>query len=349
MGLPAGRRGWRGGARAQGQLDRQYRVARVPVEMSVHPDFQAILDVVNGLPAPDYTRPPLELAREMRSAPVMIPPLRHVVAVEVRTVPGKDGHAIPVRIYRPSSPRPHPVLVSMHGGGWVRGTLDSDEFRSHFIAYQAQCAVVSVGYRLAPEYPFPIPFEDCLAVTEWVAAQAAAMGFAPDRIGVAGDSAGANLATAVAIKLRDEEGPRLRCQVLAYPVCDHDFGRPSYLANGNGKLLSRDFMMWCWDQYAGAADRDLPYLSPLRCKDLANMPPALVLTAEYDPLCDEGEAYAEALARAGNEVEAHRLAGLIHAFQSVSPAHPLTIKSLQMAADFAARHLNGASGANSRS
>jgi acetyl esterase len=310
------------------------------MSMSVHPDFQAILDVVNGLPATDFSRPPLDIAREMRSAPIMIPPLQFAVSVEVRKVPGRDGHAIPVRIYRPSVPRPHGVLVSMHGGGWVRGSLDSDEFRSHFVAHEAGCAVVSVDYRLAPEHPFPIPLEDCLAVTEWVAAQAAILGFDAERIGVAGDSAGANLATAVALKMRDRSGPQLKCQILAYPVCDHDFDRPSYLANAEGKLLTRTHMMWFWEQYAGTADRNLPFLSPLRCDDLGNMPPALVLTAEHDPLRDEGEAYAEALLQAGNFVEAHRLEGLVHAFQSLAPQHPRTIESLKTTAAFASRHLN---------
>ncbi|SKC03810.1 alpha/beta hydrolase [Sphingopyxis flava] len=308
--------------------------------MSVHPDFQAILDMVNSLPATDYSRPPLELAQEMRSAPVRIPPLPNAVAVEVRKVSGSDGHAIPVRIYRPESPAPHAVLVSMHGGGWVRGSLDGDEFRSHFMAHESGCAVVSVDYRLAPEHPYPAALNDCLAVIEWVAREAAALGFDKQRIGVAGDSAGANLATAVALKLRDGSGPLLKCQILVYPVCDHDFDRPSYLANAEGKLLTRQFMMWCWDQYAGGADRNLPYLSPLRAGDLSGMPPTLLLTAEYDPLRDEGEAYARALQQAGNLVKAERLDGMVHPFQSLAPQHPCSIESFKAAASFAKAHLN---------
>lgn len=307
--------------------------------MTVHSDFQAILDVVNRLPAPDFTRPPLDLAREMRSNPVAIPAHPNSVAVEIRRVPAADGHQIPVRIYRPGTPRPHGVLINMHGGGWVRGSLDSDEFRAHFLAHRAGCAVVSVDYRLAPEHPYPAPLDDCLTVARWVVAQAEPMGFAADRLGVAGDSAGANLATVVAMILRDGGGPAVCCQALLCPVCDHDFDRPSYLENAEGKLLTRAAMMWFWDQYAGAADRNDPRLSPLRAQDLRNMPASLILTAEYDPLRDEGEAYAQALARAGNHVEAQRLEGLLHAFPSLAPAHPRTIESLEITADFLRRYL----------
>lgn len=307
--------------------------------MAVDPEFQAILDRVNILPQTDFSRPPTELAGQMRSAPINIPPLRNPVSVEVRTVPGKDGYAIPVRIYRPSSPRPHPVLVSMHGGGWVRGSLDSDEFRSHFLAHESDCAVVSVDYRLAPEHRYPVALEDCFAVTEWVAAQGASQGFDADSIGIAGDSAGGNLAAAVALMARDRGGPSLQCQILIYPICDHDFDRPSYIANAEGKLLTRRLMQWFWDQYAGPADRDQPYLSPLRANDLAGLPPALVVTAEYDPLRDEGELYATRLQDAGNIVDRVRMDGLIHPFQTLVVLHPKSLESLRLMSVFASRHL----------
>lgn len=307
--------------------------------MAIHPDFQKILDLANILPPADFTRPPLDLAREMRSMPATIPPLHTAVAVEARTVSAQDGYPIPIRIYRPLSPEPHAVLVSFHGGGWVLGSLDSYEFRSHFMAHEVGCAVVTVDYRLAPEHPFPVPFDDCLSVVRWIAAQADALGFDATRIGVGGDSAGGNLAAAVALKLRDTGGLKLKCQILDYPICDHDFDRPSYLQNSEGKFLTREMMIWFWNQYAAGADRNLRYLSPLRCADLTRLPPALILTAEYDPLRDEGEAYAQALQQAGNLVVSHRLAGHIHGFQSVCPDHPLTIESLEYAVRFIARHL----------
>ncbi|MDO7833429.1 alpha/beta hydrolase [Sphingobium sp. HBC34] len=327
------------GRRSSGACFTGRHVGKVMGVMTVDRDFQAILDVINAMPPTDFSRPPADLAQEMRSAPVMIPPLRNPVSVEVRKVPAGDGHAVPVRIYRPSSPRPHAVLISMHGGGWVRGSLDADEFRCHLIAHDSGCAVVSVDYRLAPEYPFPVPLEDCLAVTEWVAAQAAALGFDPDRIGIAGDSAGGNLATAVAMIARDRGGPDLQCQILLYPVCDHDFDRPSYLENAQGKLLTRAHMMWFWDQYAGQADRNQAHLSPLRADDLRGLPPTLLITVEHDPLRDEGELYASRLREAGNQVESLRMDGLIHAFQSVAVQHPRSIESLKIVTDFAKRHL----------
>lgn len=303
------------------------------------PQYQAILDRINALPAADLSRPPLAIAREMRSAPVLIPPLPHPVAVEARKIEMSDGYLVPVKIYRPASSGTHGVLISMHGGGWVRGSLDGDEYRSHKIAHESGCCVVSVDYRMAPEYPFPVPLDDCYAVLEWVAGQAASAGFDADRIGVFGDSAGGNLAAGVAMMARDRSGPALKCQILVHPVCDHDFGTPSYQSNGEGKLLTRALMMWFWDQYAGTANRNHPYLSPLRSEDLSRLPPALVLTAEYDPLRDEGELFARRLEQAGTEVELRRLEGVIHAFQSVAVEHPLSLASLQAIAAYAKTHL----------
>ncbi|MDF8335365.1 alpha/beta hydrolase [Novosphingobium cyanobacteriorum] len=308
--------------------------------MSVDPHYQAILDRINALPPLDLTRPAVALAQEMRAAPVLIPPIPHPVAVEVRKIPAAEGHLIPVRIYRPLSPGPHGVLLSMHGGGWVRGSLDGDEYRSHLIAHESGCVVVSIDYRMAPEHPFPAPLEDCYAVLTWVAEQSSAAGFRAGKIGVFGDSAGGNLAAALAIMTRDRAGPKIACLILLHPVCDHDFDTPSYHENGEGKLLTRTMMMWFWDQYAGQADRTNPYVSPLRCTDLTGLPAALVLTAEFDPLRDEGESFAKSLSAAGCAVTQERLGGVIHAFQSVAVEHPLSLASLKTIASFARRHLS---------
>jgi acetyl esterase len=307
--------------------------------MPIDPEFLSILDSLNGLPEPDYSRPALELAREMRATPVHIPPLLHAVAVEVRNVPGFNGDPIRVRIYRPLTQQPQAALLSLHGGGWVTGGLDSDEFKCHLLAHWTGCAIVSVDYRLAPEHPYPTPAEDCYAVTQWTAANAAALRLDAGRIGIAGSSAGGNLAACVAMMARDRRGPALRCQLLTYPVCDHDFDRPSYLMHAEGKLLSRRQMMWFWDQYAAGVDRNHGYLSPARADDLTGLPPALVITAEFDPLCDEGEDYARRLADAGNEASLVRSQGMVHGFLAVAVQHRKSMEALRVTADAMQRYL----------
>jgi acetyl esterase len=175
--------------------------------------------------------------------------------------------------------------------------------------------VASVDYRLAPDTRFPGAVEDCFAATRWVVENAAALGADPRRVAVAGDSAGGNLAAVVAQIARDRGTPPLRFQLLVYPVADADFERASYRANADGYFLTRAAMQWFWDQYVpDAAERAHPYASPLRARSLAGLPPALVISAEFDPLRDEGEAYAEALRRAGVPVQCSRYDGQIHGF-----------------------------------
>jgi acetyl esterase len=298
--------------------------------MPVDAEFQKLLDMINALPVPDYARQPaLEIARQMRAAPIMIPPVPQPVRVESREVPGPGGH-IPVRIYRPDGAGPFGVMTSFHGGGWVTGKLDSDEYKSHVLARDSGVAIVSVDYRMAPEHRFPAAVEDCYAVTDWVAKNASALGFDPARIGVGGSSAGGNLSAAIPLMARDRGGPRLAFQLLTYPVIDDDFDRPSYRDNPKGKVISREQMVWFWDEYApGKAERNNPYLNPLRAKDLKGLPPALVITAEFDPLRDEGEAYAKRLKEAGVEVQCTRYDGAVHGFLSMLVLHPSSQRALK--------------------
>ena len=237
-----------------------------------------------------------------------------------RTIPGPHG-PIPVRIYRPhpkgSNARDTalPCLLYFHGGGWVIGTPETTDAICSAVANRAECVVVSVDYRLAPEHKFPVPLDDCYAATQWVAANGAEIGVDGSRIAVGGDSAGGNLAAAVALRARDENGAALRMQLLVYPVTNHDFSTDSYAANGVGYLLTTDMMRWFWDHYlATAEDGKNPLASPLKATDLSRLPPALVITAEFDPLRDEGEAYAVALTNAGVSVTHTRYSGMIHAF-----------------------------------
>ena len=257
-----------------------------------------------------------------------------IAEVVNRTVPGPHGD-IGVRIYRPraGAGASLPCLVYFHGGGWVLGTLDSTDAICRTVANRADCVVVSVDYRLAPEFKFPVPLDDCYAATEWVVANAASIGGDGARVAVGGDSAGGNLAAAVCLRARDTNGPALRHQLLVYPVTDHDFTTASYKANGDGYLLTTSMMTWFWDHYlAKKADAKNPLASPLRAKDLSGLPPALVITAEFDPLCSEGEAYAAALTAAGVAVTATRYPGMIHAFWQMLAVFPDASKAADQAA-----------------
>ena len=242
-------------------------------------------------------------------------PVGSTTDLEIR---GPSG-PIPLRIYLPVGEGPSPVLVFLHGGGWVRGSLDAYDGLCRRLANGAGCVVVSVAYRRAPEHPFPTGFEDCYAATEWAAENAAAIEGDPDRVAVGGDSAGGNLSAAVALAARDRDGPDLAHQLLIYPAVNPPSVRwfDSYDENGEGYLLTMDSVEWYLEQYTGPADVGNAYAFPLRARDLSGLPPATVLTAGFDPLRDEGIAYAERLAGAGVEVEHLHYESQIHAFLSL--------------------------------
>ena len=246
-----------------------------------------------------------------------------VATAEDRTISGPAG-PIPVRVYTPKSgSAPRPALVYLHGGGWVLGDLEMVDAICRSVANRAECVVVSVDYRMAPEHKFPAPLDDCYAAVTWVAEHAGEIGADPARLAVGGDSAGGNLSAAVALRARDEGGPALRLQLLVYPVTDHSFDTASYKENGEGYLLTKDMMVWFWDHYlAKANDSDNPLASPLRAKDLSGLPPAQVFTAEFDPLRDEGEAFAARLAAAGVPVNHTRYDGQIHGFWTMLAVMP---------------------------
>lgn len=222
---------------------------------------------------------------------------------------------LPARLYEPDGTGPFPVLVYFHGGGWVRGTLDNTDLLCRNLAEQGQCIVVSVDYRLAPEHPFPAAVDDCYAATAWVADGLPLQTADTDRLAVGGDSAGGNLATVVARLADQRGGPDIAYQMLIYPVTNYAFDTPSYEENATGYLLSREGMKWYWNHYVEDGQQATnPNASPLLADDLSGVPPATVLTAGFDPLRDEGIAYAERLRDAGVTVTHRHYDDAVHGF-----------------------------------
>jgi acetyl esterase len=225
-----------------------------------------------------------------------------------------DGGSIRLRVLRPQQPA-RGIIVYYHGGGWVIGNIDEFDILGRKMAERTSCAVVLVDYRKAPEHRYPSAADDCYAALEWVGTNKTQLAGKDVPLFVAGDSAGGNLAAVVALRARDRSGPEIAMQFLVYPVTDCDFDRPSYVDPDNQVLLTRGAMIWFWDHYVpDESRRTEPDASPLRAADLSGLPPAVVLTAEHDPLRDEGEEYAKRLEEAGVPVEFKRYEGQTHAF-----------------------------------
>ncbi len=285
--------------------------------LTLHPDMQAMLMLIK-LENPDPANTPISRQRRQLShADALVGGTQPIGAVTDREVPGPDG-PIRLRFYTPQGMDGRsPALVYLHGGGFVLGDLDSHDALCRVLAERAQVRVIAVDYRLAPEHPFPAPVDDCVAAWEWVVEHAAALAVDPDRIAIGGDSAGGNLATVVSQEMVRSGGPRPRFQLLFYPVTDFTEATASRKEFGHGFFLTEDLM----DQFTEAylvRDEDTtdPRISPLH-GDLHDLPPAFVVTAGFDPLRDEGEAYAEAMRAAGVRVEAVREDGLIHGFANM--------------------------------
>ena len=281
--------------------------------MPLDPQVRALLAGLAAQGAPPVTAlTPQEARAQMLQGTALLGEPPTIARSEDRVIPGPGG-PIPVRILAPEGKAPLPALVYFHGGGWVVGSIDTHDALGRHLANAAGVAVISVDYRLAPEHKFPAAVEDAYAATAWVAAHAAAIGIDPTRIAVGGDSAGGNLAAVVALMARERGGPHLAFQLLIYPITDFNLDTASYHENADGYFLTRDAMAWYWGHYlASPADGQHPHASPLRAPDLRGLPPALVLTAEFDPLRDEGEAFAARLAAAGVPVTLIRHDGMIH-------------------------------------
>jgi acetyl esterase len=278
--------------------------------MALHPQAQSLIDMFAASGAPPLPESTIEEARE-RAGMIrqLLGPGPEVVEVRDIRIPTPDGE-IGARIYRPTADATGTV-VYFHGGGWVLGAIEDFDALARALAVESGAQLVSVDYRLAPEHRFPAAADDAFAGLVWVAEN-----LPGDGLVVAGDSAGGNLAAVCARRARDNGGPSLALQVLVYPVTDHDFERPSYSEHGNsGLLLGRGDMEWFWNHYVPSIeDRNHPDASPLCAFDLSGLAPAYVVIAEYDPLRDEGQAYADRLAAAGIPVTVKRYEDQLHGF-----------------------------------
>jgi len=286
--------------------------------MPLDPQIEFVIGLVKKANAPEFWQLTPDQAREqylLRVAKLAVK--EPIFRTEDRRIPGPGSH-IPIRIYTPreiKSGEKLPVLLWFHGGGFVIGSLDTHDSVCRMLANQADCIVVSADYRLAPEYKFPAAVEDCEAALKWLALHAVEFGADPQAIAVGGDSAGANLATVVAILARDAGHPKLAFQLLIYPCAAPEPEAPSHYKFAEGYVLSRNTITWFFRLYQrNRADSNDFRFAPLVADDLANLPPALVLVAGYDPLRDEGVDYAKRLIEAGNRVRLVNYEGMIHGF-----------------------------------
>jgi acetyl esterase len=284
--------------------------------MALDPQAQRVLDYMQQAGIRHSSELGLQVARAQRSTSALPP--GPPAQVTNRTIDGPGG-ALAIRIYRPEQGAYRGALVYLHGGGFALGDLDGHDALCRQLAVDARCMVISVDYRLAPEHKFPAAVDDAYAATVWAHAHAGELGFDPQRLAVGGDSAGGNLAAVICHLAKQRGGPAIAFQLLIYPVTDvRTFDRPSALENASGKLLSRGDMIWFTAQYVREdRERHDPLVSPLAASDLSGLPPSLVITAEHDPLRDDGNAYAEALRAAGNAVQLTCYPGMIHGFVSM--------------------------------
>ncbi|RTR32714.1 alpha/beta hydrolase [Shewanella atlantica] len=290
--------------------------------MPLDPKVEQFLQEVRDSGAPAYEdMTPAESRREDLAALAVAIPSRQpekVAAVEHRFIPGPTAD-LPIRIYRPEGREDtaelQPGLIFIHGSGWVVSNIETNDSFSRALANRTGTVVIAINYQKAPEHKFPIPMDDCYASTQWVFEYASQLGLDVNRIGILGDSAGGNLAAAVCLRLRDENGPKLAYQVLVYPAVQYGWNTPSAVANAEGYLLQQASMKYYWHHYMRSeADAKNPYCSPLDAADHSALPPTFIYTAQYDPLCDDGCYYAQKLHACGVPVKHKMYDGVIHGF-----------------------------------
>lgn len=283
----------------------------------LHPKIKDFIDEMAKVPGkPQWESTPVEVRANAnaRWRSEFLGSADPVAKTEYRFISGPTAD-LPIKIYTPEGIGPFRALVFFHGGGWVAGNIELNAVQHQQIAHESRSVVIAVNYQKAPEHKFPIPFDDCYATLEWVHKNFHELNIDPDQIGVGGDSAGGNIAAAVVMKARDTRGPKVAFQVLIYPALDYRFDTPSMIDNATGYMLTTQAMKWYWDQYlSNESDLTNPYFRPLLADDFSNLPPTLVLTAELDPLRDEGELFATRLKDAGVASQLKRYDGLVHGF-----------------------------------
>jgi len=308
--------------------------------LPLNPRIRKGLDRGRDLPAWDSLSPEdarVALAAQVAAFRVTAPDVAS--ADRVITVDGRD---IPTRVYTPPGQGPFPLLIYFHGGGFVLGSIETHDTTCRFLCAGAAAVVMSVGYRLAPEHRFPAGLQDGMAALQWATEHAGELGVDPARIAVGGDSGGGNLATVTAMCARDAGGPPLRAQLLIYPVTDYvNPERSSYVECAEGFGLTRANMEWFFAHYLGDdLQTDNPLVAPLRAKDLSGLPPAFIVTAEYDVLRDEGELFAEKLSAAGTPTQLVRCEGVNHGFWILASILDEATESVQQACAWLNERLN---------
>ena len=284
--------------------------------MPLDAESEALLAARRKAGIPPVSRQTLAEVRGSRkewrvAAPVPKVPVDEIFEADVAV----DGGSIKVRIYRPAGPGARPAVIYLHGGGWVLGDLEHSDALCRRLAVETGFVVINVDYRLAPEHRYPTAARDSYTAFRWVADNASKLGIDPRRIAVAGGSAGGNLAAAITLMARDDRRIHPAAQVLAYPCLDDACASPSYVEFAEGFIVATEDMRWYWRQYlADAASAKRPYACPLKAEDLSDLPPALVITAECDPVRDDGERYAQRLEKAGVPTVLSRYPGTLHGF-----------------------------------
>lgn len=302
--------------------------------MPLAPEIEQYLAARTALGAPEVWQAPVNVIRantydrvELAGVP------EKVFSIQDRYIPGPTAD-LHIRIYRPNDQKDLPALVYFHGGGWVVNFLDMYDANLSSLANKSGSVVVAVNYQKSPEHPYPIPFDDCFATLLWVQRNADLLGIDLQKIGVGGDSAGATLAAATALKTRDTIGPGLAYQLLIYPSTERNFDTSSYLRHATRYGLSRQSMQWYWEQYLQGHDHDQdPYACPSTAKDFTHLAPAIIVTAEFDPLKDDGVKYERLLREAGVQTHYREYEGMIHGFANLGSVTPTAAVALRDCAE----------------